>query len=69
MDGGTIRGYVHREDAFFVRSDLQLLSKQTARKGKTSVETEERLREGSRVIFLPSPILYRFSTGSYGIQH
>jgi hypothetical protein len=50
MDGETVRGYVHREDAFFLRSedtDLQPLSTQTARKEKTPI------------IFLPSPILYR----------
>jgi hypothetical protein len=51
LGGRTIRGYVHREDAFFARSedsDLQSLSKQTIGEEKKPP-----------VILLPSPILYR----------
>jgi general secretion pathway protein A len=50
LDGETVRGYVHREDAFFLRSensDLQPLSTGTVR------------NEKSPIVFLPSPILYR----------
>jgi general secretion pathway protein A len=49
-EGETIRGYVHREDAFFVRSensDLKPVSRAAGRKEKTPV------------IFLSSPVLYR----------
>ncbi|TMA10386.1 MAG: hypothetical protein E6J89_10610 [Deltaproteobacteria bacterium] len=62
VEGETIRGYVHREDAFFARSensDLQSHSKKDDHLERKA-EAPKTARSGKDpVIFLPSPILYR----------
>jgi hypothetical protein len=60
-DGGTIHGYVHREDAFLERKGEAL---REARR-EEPIKIERARSEENEVVFLPAPIPYRVVRGTF----
>jgi general secretion pathway protein A len=62
LDDAAIRGYVHREDAFFAQSENSnspSISKQGYHRDRKTEALRTTRRERDPITFLPSPTLYR----------